>query len=282
MQKKRRQVILEKLNLTKPQRESVLQLMAAQKNKYRKLLHEAHERMHIITDLTTSLEFWLNVDGRFEHISPACEKITGYAPVEFLDGRVTMEEVIHPDSRRRFRMDRKRAMTGKTGSEVEYKFIRKDAVERWAIASWQPVITRRGRQIGVRISIQDATRLKEAENARDCARAALDAFAFDCGKAAVLYIDAQGAVTGWSASAQSLFQRDMPKDGLLNCTDLFLNGGSLDFAAIAAEKKRVPVSLLRHDGSERTALLLVFPCLDGINQQAGYCLFLTATERGDS
>ncbi|MBI5647565.1 MAG: PAS domain-containing protein [Ignavibacteriae bacterium] len=282
MQKKRRQVILEKLNLTKPQRENVLQLMAAQKNKYRKLLHEAHERMHIITDLTTSLEFWLNVDGRFEHISPACEKITGYAPAEFLEGRVTMEEVIHPDSRRRFRMDRKRAMTGKTGSDVEYKFIRKDAVERWAIASWQPVITRRGRQIGVRISIQDATRLKEAENARDCARAALDSFACDCGKAAVLYIDARGAVTGWSASAQALFQRDMPKHNGIVCADLIVDAASLDFAAVAAEKKRVPVTFVRGDGTEGAALLAVFPCLDGIDKQGGYCLFLTATERGDS
>ncbi|MDH7515311.1 MAG: PAS domain-containing protein [Bacteroidota bacterium] len=203
MLKKKRQITLEKLHLTNPQKEGILQLLASQKNKYRKLLHEAHERMHIIADLSSSLEFWLNVNGKYEHVSPSCGRITGYDASEFLRGTVSLDKLIHPDCLRQFERDRKHAMLAKPGSDVEYKFIRKDGAVRWARASWKPVLTRRGRHIGVRISITDITAEKEFACETGRLSSIVEALTAD-GGTALAELDGFGVVTSWPDTAVSL------------------------------------------------------------------------------
>lgn len=200
MLKKHRQVSIEKLHLTNPQREGVLQLLASQKNKYRKLLHEAHERLHVLADMTSCLEFWQNIDGHFEHISPVCEKITGYAPAEFFNFAVHLEDVIHPDSRAQFLRDKRKALLGTTGTDVEYKFLRKEGTIGWALASWQPVVTRRGHQIGVRISITDVTRQKMYQEQAERLALALRTLASDPHQTAMITVEAEGAVLSCSGA----------------------------------------------------------------------------------
>ena len=222
MLKKHRQVSIEKLRLTNPQREGVLQLLASQKNKYRKLLHEAHERLHILADMTSSLEFWQNIDGHFEHISPVCEKMTGYVPSEFFNDEVRIEDIIHPDSRRQFTRDKKKAVAGRSGTDVEYKFLRKDAQVRWALTSWQPVVTRRGRQIGVRISIRDITAQKLFQELATNYETAFRALVSEAQAVAVISLDPTGAVLSWNAVAERLSgisEREVVGAGFLGMLD---------------------------------------------------------------
>ena len=278
MQKKRRQIILEKLNLTSPQKANVLLLLASQKNKYRKLLHEAHERMHIIADLTSSLEFWLNVDGRYEHISAVCEKLTGYTAAQFFDNSISMEQLIHPESRRRFLFDRKGAMAGKSGTEVEYKFIRKDGEERWALASWRPVFTRRGKQIGVRISISDITRLKEAEAEAAANRIALERLSGGRENSAGFSVGTQGNVTRWTEAARRIFGYEENDAKSLFLADLLTTDTPVESLLRPDEEapKPFPARFLRADGSVFHAEILTHAVRDSEGRITCHCIFVTA------
>lgn len=201
---RKRRISLEKLKLTNPQRLSVAQLLTSQKNKYKKLLHETHERLHTIADLTTSLEVWYNVSGHYEHISPSCEKITGYKREDFLHRAITLERLIHPDSLEQFLSDRKKSMAAEPGDEHEYKFIRKDGEVRWALASWTPIFTRKGKHIGIRVSIMDISLQKKYEiEARNYRK--LSMRLAECSEnTAVITLDGEGHVESWDKTAEKL------------------------------------------------------------------------------
>ena len=102
MNKKKRQLSLENITLSNPQRLVVAQLLAGQKNKYKKLLHEAHERLHIIGDMVSSVEIWINTDGRVEFVSPSLLKVFGHPAQDFFGNRVGLEFAYRPAPRHDF------------------------------------------------------------------------------------------------------------------------------------------------------------------------------------
>ncbi|GAB1393500.1 hypothetical protein MASR1M60_16630 [Rhodocyclaceae bacterium] len=73
------------------------ELRAQQRQRDLAALREAEEKYHTFADFTYDWEVWLAPDGRYRYVSPACERITGYRPDEFVtDGRL-MVRIIHPD-----------------------------------------------------------------------------------------------------------------------------------------------------------------------------------------
>jgi PAS domain S-box-containing protein len=157
IRKKRRVIRVDKLNLTHPQQEAIKLLVQAQRNKYKKLLHETHERMHVIADHQYGLEFWLGLTGLYEYISPSCERITGFTKADFVDQHITLDALIHPEYLERFNADRQLSLEGIGNVDVEYRWIHKDGSTHWALATWSPVYTRRARHIGTLLSIRDIT-----------------------------------------------------------------------------------------------------------------------------
>lgn len=163
MIKKKRSQSLDNLNLTNPQRVAVSRILTSQKNKYKKLLHETHERLHIIADMTTSLEFWYNVNGNYEYVSRSSEALLGYAPEAFTRGDMRLEQLVHDDSIAQFHSDRVRALEGESGERVEYRVRTKTGKTLWVQAHWMPVFTRKGKHIGIRISLRDITEFKQCQ-----------------------------------------------------------------------------------------------------------------------
>ena len=163
MIKKKRTQSIENLNLTNPQKTAVARILSAQKNKYKKLLHETHERMHIIADMTTSLEFWYNVNGNYEYVSRSSESVLGYAPEAFTRGDLHLEQLVHDDYIEQFRRDRAAALEGIGGEKVEYRIRTREGASRYVEAHWYPVLTRKGKHIGIRISLRDITEFKQCQ-----------------------------------------------------------------------------------------------------------------------
>ncbi len=170
IRRKKRGLHLEKMNLTHPQKEAVKLLVQAQRNKFKKLLHETHERMHVIAAHQYGLDLWLGLSGKYEFVSPSCEQLTGYARTEFIQKRITFEQMVHPDHLERFRVDKQLALDGVGSLDVEYRWIRKDGAVRWARATWSPVYTRRDKHVGTRLSIRDITTEKRMAMECDAAR----------------------------------------------------------------------------------------------------------------
>jgi PAS domain S-box-containing protein len=200
--KKKRRITLDRLRLTNPQLESVTFLLAAQKNKYKKLLHQTHEKLHIIADNTASLELWYNMNGEYEFVSQSVERIIGYLPEAFYRHEVSLEKITHPDHLSLFQSDKKNALEGQAGAN-EYKMIAKDGAVKWVAMRWQPVITRNDKHIGVRISIEDITELTQSrlrESSTDLVLQRISEVA-DIG---LFSTTPDGMVTSWSKGAAQL------------------------------------------------------------------------------
>ncbi len=157
MIKKKRQFHIDRLKLTHPQKEGVIALLSMQKNKFKKLLHETHERMHVIVDHVRTLEIWVNVNGDYEYVSPGFETLTGRNRIAFLKKEYYFQSLIHPDSAEQYRNDRTLMYAGHEAMEGEYKLVHASGAVKTIRVWWRPVHTRKGRHIGIRLSILDLT-----------------------------------------------------------------------------------------------------------------------------
>ncbi|MAT39673.1 MAG: hypothetical protein CL946_08720 [Ectothiorhodospiraceae bacterium] len=205
MRSRKKRLTLDDIGLTNPQRNAVSKLLVAQKNKYKKLLHETHEKLHIISDHVASFEFWYNLRGHYEYVSPACERVAGYQRADFEKGGIRLEHIIHPDFLEQFHKDRAQAFSGGSGREVEYKFKRKDGEERWGLISWRPVSTRSGKLIGVRGSIVDITEFKSLRRVAHKAQIDPDQ---ENNLIGVFSVDEEGTIISWSKPASELLGFD--------------------------------------------------------------------------
>jgi len=67
-----------------------------------------------------------------EFVSDGCERVTGYAPAELLlNGRVSYEEITHPDDRTRVRTAIHAAIAERRRFDVEYRIRHADGGVRW-------------------------------------------------------------------------------------------------------------------------------------------------------
>ncbi|MBR9978059.1 MAG: PAS domain-containing protein, partial [Bacteroidetes bacterium] len=205
MIRKKKIPTIDKLGLSNPQRAAVARMIAAVKNKYKKLLHDAHERMHIIADLTSSIEFWYNVNGKYEYVSPYCTVVLGYEPVEFMRDGLRLESIVHEDDLERFRADRARAFDGESGSDVEYRVYAKDKTIHYMLLSWNPVLTRKGKHIGIRISLRDISDYRRCRHFAQAYEQLTHEIADELPHTGIISLAPDLLISNWSKTAVRLF-----------------------------------------------------------------------------
>jgi diguanylate cyclase (GGDEF)-like protein/PAS domain S-box-containing protein len=67
-----------------------------------------------------------------EFVSEGCQRLTGYTPAELLlNGRISYEELTHPEDRQRVRQAIHAAIAARERFDVEYRIRRADGVVRW-------------------------------------------------------------------------------------------------------------------------------------------------------
>ena len=99
-----------------------------------------------------------------EFVSDGCTRLTGYAPSDLLfNGRVSFQQIIHPDDRRRVREATEQAIAERRRFEIEYRIVRADGQSRWVWERGIGVFDRDGTVRAIEGLIQDITARKEAE-----------------------------------------------------------------------------------------------------------------------
>jgi PAS domain S-box-containing protein len=237
--------------MTNPQKVAVARLLTAQKNKYKKLLHETHERLHIIADMTSSLEFWYNVNGGCEFVSPACELLTGYKADDFRHKHVALDQILHPDSLARFRDDRHRTLEGQAQRDVEYRLVTRAGETRWVSAGWSPVTTRQGKHIGFRVSLRDISDFKLCQHFSHAYRSLALQIADQIDDTAMVSISPEGTIRFWSRGAAVLTGHDSRAMTGKDFASIFTADASLpDMAAFGdGQTAHAQAPLRRADGS---------------------------------
>ncbi|MBP7736110.1 MAG: PAS domain S-box protein [Spirochaetes bacterium] len=128
------------------------------------LVRLSEERYRTVADFTFDWEFWFGSDGGILYMSPSCERITGYAPAEFIANPDLMLSVVHPEDADRVRDHF--ANPGDISCETQgfdFRIVRRDGAVRWIGHRCQMVYGREGRALGRRGSHRDITDRKNAE-----------------------------------------------------------------------------------------------------------------------
>ncbi len=147
------------------------------------------ELYRTVADSTSDWEYWLDPQGNYVFLSPACERLTGYTRDEFLADPGLVLRLVHPDDRAGFEQHIERvhlAEQQRNAIELELRIIARDGSERWISHRCAGMFDPDGRYLGRRASNVDVSRYKLAEEKllllnrellaiRDCARAVLRA-----------------------------------------------------------------------------------------------------------
>ncbi len=63
------------------------------------LVEASQKRYRVLAEHAPDWEFWLNPEGRFEYVSPACIKVSGHPAEDFYNDPGLMLRILHPEDR---------------------------------------------------------------------------------------------------------------------------------------------------------------------------------------
>ena len=90
---------------------------------------ESEQQYRLLADASTDVIIKLGPDGRRKYVSPACERILGYHPLELLEGHP--RDLVHPDDWRRIEATTEEILHAGYAPPVSYRIRRKDGIYIW-------------------------------------------------------------------------------------------------------------------------------------------------------
>jgi PAS domain S-box-containing protein len=126
-------------------------------------LRQGELKYRIVADFTYDWEYWQNPDGTWRYVSPACERISGHRPEEFLRRPSLLRDIIASEDRDGWDHHNCNSRKDPSGREFQFRIKRPDGSIRWIEHACQPVTDDAGEFIGVRASNRDITQRRQAE-----------------------------------------------------------------------------------------------------------------------
>ncbi|MGA8893217.1 MAG: sigma 54-interacting transcriptional regulator [Anaeromyxobacteraceae bacterium] len=122
----------------------------------------AETRYRTVADFTHDWEFWQHPDGTFEYVSPACERLSGHPPADFLDPGL-LESLVLEDDRAAWRAYQAAVLAGEQRPPIEFRIRTRAGEVLWVRQANNPVSIGPGRTAGTRGSIGDVNARKLGE-----------------------------------------------------------------------------------------------------------------------
>ena len=126
-------------------------------------LQESEMKYRLLAENAVDCIFWTGTDGRYKYISPACQRLSGYAPEEYLADPGLMLRIIHPEDRELYREHIEHEVADSV--ELELRIVRRDGEVRWIGHYCHPIHDEAGHYLGRRGSNRDITGKRQAEDA---------------------------------------------------------------------------------------------------------------------
>lgn len=129
-----------------------------------KALIEANELFRTFIDFAYDWEDWMLPDGTYRYISPACERITGYSPMEFMANPSQFLDIVHEEDRTLVENHLRRHLdsSSQPGS-IDFRIASKTGEQRWINHQCQSIFMPNGIWAGSRASNRDITKRKKSE-----------------------------------------------------------------------------------------------------------------------
>ena len=126
-------------------------------------LKESELKFKTVADYTYDWEYWLSPDNNFVYCSPACERITGYSPIDFLNNSDLLNQIIHKEDFGIFDKHYTQVCECKITDEIDFRITTKHNEIRWINHICQPIYDNNNIYIGIRGSNRDITDRKNIE-----------------------------------------------------------------------------------------------------------------------
>jgi PAS domain S-box-containing protein len=121
------------------------------------------ERFRTVADFTYDWEYWVDPQGHYLYVSPACERITGYSAEAFMDDPALFERIVHPDDYKKVMTHWYEELRNHAPRSMEFRVIDRDGAVCWIEHVCQTVYDDEGRSLGVRASNRDITARKRMQ-----------------------------------------------------------------------------------------------------------------------
>ncbi len=133
-------------------------------------LRESEARYRLLAENSTDVIWVMDLQGRFQYVSPSVFQLRGYTPEEVT--RQPLEEVVCESSLQRIREDMARAIRQARGEQpvavslTEVEQPRKDGTTVWTEVSAKLIFDDNGNSVGIQGVSRDITERKRAESIR--------------------------------------------------------------------------------------------------------------------
>jgi PAS domain S-box-containing protein len=126
-------------------------------------LFESEEKYRLLADNSNDWIYWIQPDRSFRYVSPSCERVTGFAPMDFMANPHLLTEIVHPEDRQRVEAHSEVAERDSEADNLEFRIITIAGEVRWLSHICAPVYTADGEYIGRSGTNRDITERKQAE-----------------------------------------------------------------------------------------------------------------------
>ena len=234
-------------------------------------LQEAELKYRTVADFAYDWEFWVAPDDTMRYISPSVERVTGYAPSEFVAHPPLRWEIILSDDRGIWEKHSRDAFLNPGPHEVQFRIRRKDGEVRWIEHACRPVFGADGEFLGLRTSNRDITDRKQMQERLRLAAEEWKA-TFDSVQDPVMILDPEYRILRCNAATISFF--DLPVDRILGSRcHLLMHGTDTSVHGCPSAKlfqtRQHEEAEIFHDGRKAWLLVSADPILDVAGNVAG-------------
>ena len=127
-------------------------------------LIESEAKYRLIADNADDWIYWIDEEQHFRYVSPACERLTGYSPAEFVShGPKLFHDMVHPEDREVIHYHLAAIQDESPPDYLEFRVITRSGGVRWISHSCAAVYTSDGRYAGRRGTNRNITERRLAE-----------------------------------------------------------------------------------------------------------------------
>ncbi len=138
-----------------------------ERKKAESLLRQNEHKFRTVADFAYDWEYWIDQHQRIIHISPSCEKITGYTPDEFISHPALLQTIVHPDDKDAFNHHHDDNFSPEHHNEYhefEIRVLHKNGATVIIQHLCRPIFDENKTYLGRRVSNRDITEWKKAQN----------------------------------------------------------------------------------------------------------------------
>ncbi len=127
-------------------------------------LQNSEQKYRILAENTYDWEFWISPENYYNYLSPSCERITGYAPEEFIENPDLLFDIVHPDFKEKvYKHYHNENDSSMQVSSFYFPIYSKNGKMHWINHNCIPVFDEQGNFIGKRGINRDVSDIKLAE-----------------------------------------------------------------------------------------------------------------------